>query len=220
MPSLVSLTAAKRGRSLVTAALTVWFVLALVAGYVGALEGRPAPFVMAAIAIPTALCLLAVWKLFSVRTWVKHLSLRALVGFHAVRFVGIAFLVLHARGALGDFALAAGWGDIFVAITALLLVVFVLPIDDRRDWWIVLGWNVFALADILYVVVTAARLGLADIRLVAPIAAFPMSLLPTFLVPLIITTHVLIFWRLARTRRRLRRLSRSSTLAPISALRS
>ena len=203
MPNLVALNVATRGRRLLVAALTVWFTLALVASLTEALRGKPAPVLMGVIAGLTALCLLVSWKGPSIHTWAKHTSFRVLVGFHAVRFVGIAFLVLHARGELGDFALTAGWGDILVAITAIAVVLFVLPIDDWRDWWIVLGWNVFGLADILLVVVTAARLGLADLTAVAPLTGFPMSLLPTFLVPLIISTHFLIFWRLWRTRRRL-----------------
>lgn len=204
MPSLVALNAATRGRRLLAIVLTMWFALALVASVMGALVGKPAPVLMGVIVGLTALCVLAAWRLPSIHTWAKHTSFRVLVGFHAVRFVGIAFLVLHARSALGDFALAAGWGDIAVAVAAILVVIFVLPIESWRDWWIVLGWNVFGLADILYVVSTAARLGLEDTDLVAPLASFPMSLLPTFLVPLIIATHVLIFWRLWRTRRRLR----------------
>ena len=204
MPGLVALTSAKRGRHLITAALTVWFALALVASYIGALVGRPPPLVPGAAAALTALCLLAVWKLPSVRTWAKHTSFRVLVGLHLTRFVGVAFLVLHAQGVLGDFALAAGWGDIAIAVAALAVVVFVLPISAWRGWWIVLAWNVIGLADLVLVLSTAARLGLADPSAIAPMAVFPMSLLPTFLVPLLLATHGLIFWRLWRTRRRLR----------------
>lgn len=44
------------------------------------------------------------------------------------------------------------------------------------------------------------RLGLADMDQMAALTAFPFSLLPTFIVPLIIVTHVLIFVRLWRMR--------------------
>ena len=53
------------------------------------------------------------------------------------------------------------------------------------------------LADILFVVVTAARLGVADPESMAALLRLPLSLLPTFLVPLIIASHVVLGVRLA-----------------------
>ena len=64
----------------------------------------------------------------------------------------------------------------------------------------ILAWNVFGLADILNVLRGAIQLGLADPDQVAVMTAFPMSLLPTFVVPLVTVTHVLIFVRLWRLR--------------------
>jgi len=57
---------------------------------------------------------------------------------------------------------------------------------------------VLGLADILFVVVTAARLGVADPESMAALLQLPLSLLPTFLVPLIIASHVILGVRLAR----------------------
>src|SRR5258705_202219 len=56
-------------------------------------------------------------------------------------------------------------------------------------------WFVGAL-DSAFVVATAARLGMADPNSMGPLRTLPLSLLPTFLVPLIIASHALIFWRL------------------------
>jgi hypothetical protein len=52
------------------------------------------------------------------------------------------------------------------------------------------------LADILYVVGTAARLAFADPASMSALLRLPLALLPTFLVPLIIASHVFIFSRL------------------------
>ncbi len=68
---------------------------------------------------------------------------------------------------------------------------------DRRQrvssYYALLG-----LADILFVVATAARLAAANPESMAALLRLPLSLLPTFLVPLIIASHVVLGVRLAR----------------------
>lgn len=194
-----SALAPDRTASIVAGALGLWFFAALALSLSGAYYGVPAPVVGGTNGLLVAGTLLAIWLIRPLRAWAMTVSLRWLVGYHAVRFVGIAFLVLHARGALpADFALVAGWGDIAVAVGALVVAFGAVPVTSRARWWTVLGWNVLGLADILLVIGTAMRLGLADYGQIAVMTAFPMSLLPTFVVPLVIVTHVLIFVRLGR----------------------
>jgi hypothetical protein len=61
-------------------------------------------------------------------------------------------------------------------------------------------WNTFGLIDIVLVVFSALRFGLKDWQAMHVLRDLPLSLLPTFLVPLIIASHVLIFVRLTRAR--------------------
>lgn len=58
--------------------------------------------------------------------------------------------------------------------------------------------TLWGLIDILFVVATATRLALADPDSLRPLLHLPLSLLVTFLVPLIIASHVVVFWRLGR----------------------
>jgi hypothetical protein len=65
---------------------------------------------------------------------------------------------------------------------------------------LLLIWNTLGLIDIIFVVFSALRFGLKDWQSMHALRELPLSLLPTFLVPLVIASHVLIFARLARAR--------------------
>ena len=130
-----------------------------------------------------------------------NVDIRALVLVHLTRFVGIYFLILYGRGELPyAFVVPGGLGDIAVAVTALLVALF-SPIGGAVGWKIVLLWNLFGLIDILFVVATAARLTMSNPESMSAITRLPLSLLPTFLVPIIIFTHVVIFIRLFESRK-------------------
>ena len=125
------------------------------------------------------------------------INLRWLVLFHVTRlFAGAYFLVLCQRGQLPcGFARTAGWGDIIVGVLALA-VVGAVRTEFAKTF--LLTWNTIGLIDIIFVVFSALRFGLQDWQSMHALRGLPLSLLPTFLVPLIITSHVLIFVRLAR----------------------
>jgi hypothetical protein len=178
----------------------LWFAAAVALGHFRALERLP-PAGIPLVVFGTAGALLyAYFRLPALRAWVDALDLRALVLLHVTRFVGIYFLVLHQRGDLPRaFAIPAGIGDIAVAAMALPVALAPLTHSGRRR--VVTVWNVVGLVDILLVAATAARLNLADPAQMWTFRQLPLALLPTFLVPLIIATHVIIFVRLARTQR-------------------
>lgn len=176
--------------------LVLWFCLALIVGISGRFREVSAPVVAATIWISTAVALFACWKFTAIRSWVAIVDLRWLIALHLFRFVGFYFLFLYQRGQLPEgFAVPGGVGDILVALIAGMLLVLS---PARRPREIVLLWNVFGLIDIIFVVFSALRFGLRDWQSMAPLRELPLNLLPTFLVPLIIVSHVLIFVRLAR----------------------
>src|SRR5204862_2334264 len=114
---------------------------------------------------------------------------------HLTRFFVYNFFRPCGRSELPfSFAAPAGSVDIIVAAFATLLLV----LSGARNWSILIIWNTIGLTDILFVVMLALRLGLEDRQAMHALREFPLSLLPTFLVPLIIVSHVLIFVRAAR----------------------
>jgi hypothetical protein len=183
------------GNKSVVLILGAWICIATGAGVAGWLERANAPVVAGVVWTLTALALLACWKVRTLQRWAMKVELRWLVLLHLTRFVGFYFFFLCSRGELPfAFAGPAGSGDIIVAALAVLL----LALSGARNWSILIIWNTIGLTDILFVIMMALRLGLEDWRSMHALREFPLSLLPTFLVPLIIVSHVLIFFRAAR----------------------
>jgi hypothetical protein len=179
----------------VTLVLFGWLCFAI--GLSGWFRNATAPAVALTVWTLTAFALLACWKIAPIRVWALSIDLRWLVLFHLTRlFAGAYFLVLCRFGQLPcPFARPAGWGDIIVAILALAAV-GVLRTKFAKA--LLLIWNTAGLIDIIFVVFSALRFGLKDWQSMHALRELPLSLLPTFLVPLIIASHVLIFVRLAR----------------------
>ena len=177
--------------------LLLWLIAATAAGVNGRVAALQPPLPQLLIAVLTAVLLWAGAANRGFNEWLTQVSLRVVIALHLTRFVGFAFLALYSRGELpAEFALPAGWGDIAVATLALGIVVF-RPRPGMHKG-LLLAWNALGFADILNVVFTAARLAIEDPSSMSALMRFPMSLVPTFLVPLIIASHMLVFWRLLR----------------------
>ena len=184
-------------RVLVRIALWTWFIVAIVVGRLELLARLPAAATQGVLAVLTVLVLATCFGIPAVRTWLQALDVRALVLVHVSRFVGGYFLFLYHRGALPyAFAVPGGWGDILVAFLALLVVLVPMRAGIRRHAYVI--WNTFGLVDILLVVATATRIGFSHPWQLRALQVLPLSILPTFLVPLIIATHVIILVRLGR----------------------
>jgi hypothetical protein len=179
--------------------LLCWLFVAFLVGYSGILRTTRLPIPALAMAITlTLLVTLAVRRDYRAR--VLGVGVRGLIALHLTRFVGFYFLWLYNHGLLPrDFAVPAGWGDILVATLALILLLAVRP-ETRSGRMAILVWNILGLADILMVLATGARMVGRDPLLQAGFTSLPLSLLPIFLVPLVIVTHVLIFVWWARTK--------------------
>jgi hypothetical protein len=181
----------------VTLVLLGWLCFAV--GLASWFHNASAQVVAATVWTLTALILFACWKITLIRVWVLNVDVSWLVLLHVTRlFAGVYFLVLCQSGQLPcAFARPAGWGDIVVAILALAVVAAMRTEFAKA---LLLTWNTLGLIDIIFVVFSALRFGLIDWESMHALRELPLSLLPTFLVPLVIASHVLIFFRLAQER--------------------
>lgn len=179
----------------------VWLATAITFAASGAPQHLRPPVPQLIVLVLTGLLLLATFRLPGLFAWAFTIDSRWLVALHLSRFVGIYFLVLYARGELpGAFAVAAGWGDILVAILGLFILISGPPTLKGR-WPFYVIWNAIGLVDILMVVARAALVGIADPQSMRVLLKLPLNPLLTFLVPLIIASHIVLFARLTRIRK-------------------
>lgn len=179
------------------AAAALWLGLVVVAGAAGFFTKLPFPGAQLIILGLTVGALAAGFAVPALRAWIDALSLRALIGVNALRFVGISFLVLASRGELSPlFANRAGWGDIAVAALAIALVAAVGP-DTAGRRALVYAWSAFGLLDLVVAVGTATMVTVQGVTPgVEPLLSFPLVVVPAFFVPLFLANHVFIFRRL------------------------
>ncbi len=171
-----------------------WFLLSLSASVLKVFENDSArPPLSLGLAVLTPIVLFAVWYAASAgfRQFALTLNPRTLTMVQAWRIGGFVFLVLHAHGILpGPFALPAGWGDIAIGATAPLVAMRLAHSDHRKGFIL---WQILGMLDLVMAVSLGTLAGL--IRLdgitTGPMTVLPLSLIPTFAVPLLIILHVI-----------------------------
>jgi len=182
-----------------------WVLVALIASAAGWISpDMPRPFLPLMIWTPVIAFVTAFRISHEFRQWVLAWDLRWPILYHSCRVVfGAWFLVLNARGAIDPtFAMVAAPGDIAAGLGALIAARFV-PLKTPRDTWIVGAWNALGLVDILVVFVTAQRIVFFGDgpRALLPLVSFPLGLVPSLVVPLILITHFAVFAQLFQRRK-------------------
>jgi hypothetical protein len=172
--------------------IAVWFLVALSASGMHWIE-TPSniPALPLGIAVLLPLILFAGWYVFSpsFRNFCMGLDRRALTMAHALRVGGLVFLVLYTYHILpGSFALPAGWGDIAIGLTAPFVARYWSGSTHKAAFIV---WQTLGVIDL----VTALTLG-TTVSLLHPegiptsaMTVLPMSIIPTFAVPLFLILH-------------------------------
>lgn len=191
-----------------------WFAVALALALVGTYEGardRP-PTIQFGILAPVAVGALMIWRSETVARIIDGVPQHWLVGVQVTRALGGTFLLLYAAGLMpGLFAIPAGLGDLAVAALAPA-VAYAAARDPQGGASTVIAWNVLGIADFVVAVATGFATGPSPLQVAAfanpntLIAAFPLVLIPVYLVPLWTVLHMA---SLAKVRR-----AAASTSAP------
>ncbi len=185
-----------------------WFALSLVASALHLYNTGPGqPPLPLGIAALTPLVVFLVWFAASPRFREFSLSLspRLLTLVQSWRVLGFVFVVLAADRLLPKaFALSAGWGDIAIGATAIWAALKLATPDRRRAF---LAWQFLGIADLVNAVLLGTLSGLIDPHGISTgaMTVLPLSLIPTFGVPLYIILHMICIaqalrWRDAQAR--------------------
>lgn len=179
-----------------------WFLGVLVAGHIGVFDSR-SPYSMS-LPIPLGLCaalpivVFGIWYKASVtfREYILSFNPVVLTAVQSWRVGGIVFLILLVKGILPpSFAYPAGLGDIAIGVTAPFVAVALSR--KRLSSGAFVLWQAAGIADLVIAVGTGVlssptRLGiLAHGTTIRIMGLLPMSLIPTFAVPLLIILHII-----------------------------
>jgi hypothetical protein len=181
--------------------IALWFLFALLMGVLGRYAsgpGKPPLYLGLTLGLP--MLLFVVWYLRRGSLWsfAQTLDLRLIISLHVWRLLGIVFLIDYFQGQLpGGFALPAGIGDIIVALTAVPLALAISHKTHGVEKWF-LAWNIFGLLDLITAVGSGILHSPSSFGILAGagpttlmMSQFPLSMVPTFFVPLFILLHLL-----------------------------
>jgi hypothetical protein len=179
---------------LTTGIIAAWFVLALSASALHVFETKPnVPPLPVGIAALAPIIVFLIWFAASAsfRRFALSLNPGTLTFVQSWRIAGLAFLTLYSVGLLpGLFALPAGLGDIAIGATAPWAALKLVSYSRRRGF---IFWQILGMLDLVIAVAsgTAARLISPHGVPTAVMTALPMSLIPTFGVPLFFILHII-----------------------------
>jgi hypothetical protein len=194
-------------RPMIISALAAWFLIVLMAGHAGVFDagpGRPPLPILIAIAGPLILFAILYRVSAAFQRFVLGVDLRWLTVMQSWRVIGVMFLALYAFDLLpGLFAWPAGVGDAVVGASAPWALMAMARGDatwrPRVLWLNVAGLIDFIVAIGTGVLTSNSSLGVfADVVPRASLGALPLSLVPSFAVPLWTICHVISLLQLRR----------------------
>lgn len=199
----------RRATRISAVVLIGWFGAAIALGWLGVYRGVSdrIPTIQYGILAPI---LVGGWLIFRSSTVARVLDAvpqHWLIGVQFYRALGIIFLILYGTGKLpGLFAWPAGLGDVLTGVLAPVVAIAYAR-GPRENGDLVSAWNTFGIVDLIVAVATGLTTSPSPFQLFAfdlpneLISAFPLVLIPTYLVPVSVLLHLASLVRLQRTTR-------------------
>lgn len=184
----------------IAVALALWLVGSVAMGSLGLFDqpGQPPTYFGLFIGGPIAAFFALYWLSAGFRQALFAIPLQYIVAVHVLRFVGIFFILDAVRHVLpAQFGWPAGIGDI-VAAAFSIPIAYLLAKGYRSKKFRAgfVAWNIFGLVDLSFALLlgllySESALGFLSQPGVTSqaIVFMPLSLIPTFYVPLLIMLH-------------------------------
>jgi hypothetical protein len=181
-----------------TALVFVWFLLAFTLSITGWFErfSSATLFGFGAVISATGFTVLH-WRSHRFRGFLKARSLKRLTCGQAFRFYGVLALFKAYQHVLpASFAVPTGVIDVVFAITSFFVAARLISSKGhpKRGFfaWHIAGLMGLAVSVIMAVLTSSSRFGMVKDGITSqPMAWFPMSLVPTFIGPLVLIFHLL-----------------------------
>jgi hypothetical protein len=192
------------GRLRAGLAFGLWFLVVVALGATNALGSKNVgpPGLAAAVMMPVLVLCYTYFAVPSVRTAFLAAPLWLLIAVNFLRALGVSFIILYAENRLpAPFAPSAGWGDVFTGAAAIPLAWIVLRYGAQAKN-LILAWNVIGLLDLVFAVGFGATSAPGPIQIFAGppttqiMTTLPWLIIPAFLVPIFVSLHIAIFYRL------------------------
>jgi hypothetical protein len=204
------------------AIVAVWGAAAALIGSAGGFAtpaGQPPLALLAAVVGPLFVFAVAYWSSGSFRQFVRSGDPLFLTNLQSWRILGGMFLVLMWFGMLpAVFAVPAGWGDLAIGAAAPFVARAAAWRGLYRTGQLFILFQVLGLVDLVVAVGSGAAvgmLGLADGASTASMGRLPLSLIPTYAVPLFAILH---FAAIAQYRERTRVAAEPRRSEPVHEL--
>ena len=195
--------ASSRIQLLVRSLLGLWLVTVVLAAYIGVFGAGtkysmnvPLPL---GLAVLTPILVFLFWFRLSApfREYALSRNPVLLALPHVERVGGVTFLILLSKNLLpATFALPAGIGDIAIGLAAPLIAWQFLKTKQYSRTFVI--WNALGIVDLAIAVTTGVLSSNANFGILARgevttrlLSQLPMSLVPTFLVPLFVILHLI-----------------------------
>lgn len=178
--------------------LSAWFIAVLLwsqGGFFLKLSLHPLPNI-GLLFIPIIVGVSILTRSINFQKIVDSIPQYWLIGAQITRVMGVAFLVLYARGLMpAEFAIPAGVGDIVIGATApFMALILFLNLPFGRG--LAIAWNIVGSLELIVAIITGFLTSPTPYQSLALnnpnnfLFDFPMALVPVFAVPLALLLHI------------------------------